>query len=174
MIIIILYYPGQKSSIKNNFVLVQNAQFKLTMNGCLVYESTSLSVLAYLTKFYPIIFSLLNIFIANSFEFLFSFTRQTSPKLPLPNIFKGIKFYGPTFSSESDYDDTDGCLGGIVSPAVRYSAVPELDVYLTKIFYSSSTCLAFSSFNTYDSNILIYLFLALNLSVLSSIFHYYF
>jgi hypothetical protein len=69
------------------------------MKGCLVYDKTSLSVLAYLTKFYPIIRALLNTFIAYNLEVFLSLTKYTSPKLPLPSSLIGIKLAGPIFSS---------------------------------------------------------------------------
>ena len=71
------------------------------MKGCLVYESTSLSVLAYRTRFCPIILCLLSTFIAYNFAVRFSFTRYTSPKLPLPSILIGMNIVGPTFPSSS-------------------------------------------------------------------------
>lgn len=64
-----------------------------------VYESTSRSVLAYLTKFWPSIFCLLSTFIANNIPVDSSLTKYTSPKLPLPNSFRGMKSSGPTLSA---------------------------------------------------------------------------
>lgn len=91
--------PGQKSRIRNSFDLVQKAQLRFTMKGCLVYESTSLSVFAYRVKFYPIILYLLSTFMAQVLFVLFSLTRQTSPNEPLPSILIGRKQWGPTLSS---------------------------------------------------------------------------
>jgi hypothetical protein len=45
------------------------------------------------------ILCLLNTFIANKFDVFFSFTKYTSPKLPLPSNLIGMKLWGPTFSS---------------------------------------------------------------------------
>ena len=69
------------------------------MKVCIVYERTSRSVLAYLTRFYPSIFYLLSTFIANNSPVAISLTKYTSPKDPLPNSLSGIKSSGPTLSA---------------------------------------------------------------------------
>ncbi len=82
------------------------------MKGCFVYDSTSRSVFAYLVKFWPIIRYLLSTFIAYSLFVLLSLTRNTSPKLPLPSIFIGMKADGPILSSSCDLELADEKVGG--------------------------------------------------------------